>query len=794
MKLNEPTRMPGLPQENQSVSLAKNSFLENREGQPEWLKTTLASLGDAVVRMDECSCILLMNRAAERMTGWAEAEAVGRPLTEVLQIIDDATRLPVEYSTFHKIQSEKKGLVEHDKILISKDGRERIIGLRVAPIAQDGGASMGSILIFRDISDRHRLQKQILTQDNSERFFASIIESPNFAIVSKSLDGIIQTWNVGAQRLFGYTAEQAIGSHISLIIPVERMQDEELILGRICAGERVEQYETIHKTIAGDLIPVAITVSPIINELGTVVGISKIAVDISDRIRVELDLRQSEERYRALAEASATVVWRTDPKGELVFASDDWEKITGQTEKEKMGWGWLQAIHPDDHAKTIALWTESIKSQTLHENQFRVRTIDGNYRWFSVRGVPVFNSDGLMREWVGANTDFQDRKMAEDALRRLAANLSDMDRRKDEFLATLAHELRNPLAPIRSGLQVLQLSDISDEEADETRVMMERQLGQLVRLVDDLMDVSRIVTGKIELQMKSVLLSEVVNSAIETSRSLIDQMNHKLSVSLPSTPIRFDADFTRLSQVLLNLLNNAAKYSEPNGNIRVNAMQEGNDVIISVRDSGIGISSEHLPVIFDMFTQADQSLEKSRGGLGIGLSLVRRLVEMHGGTVEAKSAGLGSGSEFVVRIPTRVPRPTLAPAQPSNEKPEASSSLRILVVDDNRDSVTTLTMLLRRLGHQTRAAFDGEEAVAAAREFHPQVVLLDIGLPKLNGYEVCRWIRAQNQTEVVTIIAQTGWGQEETRQKTKEAGFDYHMVKPLDPNSLRKILDKLTNK
>jgi len=433
-----------------------------------------------------------------------------------------------------------------------------------------------------------------------------------------------------------------------------------------------------------------------------------------------------------------------------------------------------------------------MKNQTLHENQFRVRTLDGSYRWFSVRGVPVFNLDGSVREWVGANTDFHDRKMAEDALRRLATDLSDRDRRNDEFLATLAHELRNPLAPIRSGLQVLQLSDITDEEANQTRVMMERQLGQLVRLVDDLMDVSRIVTGKFELQIKSVLLSDVLNNAIETSRSLIDQMNHKLSVSLPGNPIRLDADFTRLSQVLLNLLNNAAKYSEPNGNISVNAVQEGNDVIISVRDSGIGISSEHLPVIFDMFTQADQSLEKSRGGLGIGLSLVRRLVEMHGGTVEAKSAGAGSGSEFVVRIPARVELPTLVPSQLSKEESKESSSLRILVVDDNRDSVTTLTMLLRRLGHQTRAAFDGEEAVAAAREFHPQVVLLDIGLPKLNGYEVCRWIRAQNQTEVVTIIAQTGWGQEETRQKTRDAGFDYHMVKPLDPNALRKILDKLT--
>ncbi len=629
-------------------------------------------------------------------------------------------------------------------------------------------------------------------QPDSERVLASIIESSHDAIVSKTLDGTILTWNTGAQRLFGYSTEQAVGSHISLIIPKEHMRDEELILSRICAGERVEHYETIRRRLNGSLIHVSITVSPIRNAAGEVVGASKIARDISDRIQAEVELHKSEERYRALVEASATVVWRTDPKGEVVFASDAWNKITGQTDEEKTGWGWLRSIHPDDHERTVELWDESLKNKTLHENQFRVRTREGAYRWFSVRGVPIFNADGSVREWVGANTDFHDRKTAEDALRSLAADLSEMGRRKEEFLATLAHELRNPLAPIRSGLQLLQLTDLSKDEAEQTRTMMERQLGQLVRLVDDLMDVSRIVTGKIELQKKSVLLSDVLNSAIETSRVLIDQMHHQLSVSLPSAPVRLDADFTRLAQVFLNLLNNAAKYTEPNGSICVSAHLDGKDVLVSVRDSGIGISSEQLPSIFDMFTQADQSLEKSRGGLGIGLSLVRRLVEMHGGTVNANSSGVGCGAEFVVRIPAQGEQQPEPPMKKSSEGEKTNSSLRILVVDDNRDSVATLTMLLRRLGHQTCAAFDGEEAVAAARRFDPQVVLLDIGLPKLNGYEVCRWIRAQNQSQYVTIIAQTGWGQEETRQKTSDAGFDHHMVKPLDPSTLRKILSKLT--
>ena len=758
------------------------------DSRSEWLQLALESISDAVIGTDVCSRLISMNRAAEQLTGWTSVDAIGRNLTEVFQVDDDNFNPKmIDPNMDCRIDPRCRNAT-----LAAKDGSQKAIEYCMYPTKSGQGDLLGGVLVFRDLSDRHQLERQIQEQHNSERFLASIIDSSNDAIVSKSLAGIIQTWNCGAQRLFGYSPEQAIGAHISLIIPEERMEDEDLILSRICAGERVEHYETVRRTNQGDLIHVSITVSPIRNQAGQVVGASKIARDISDRMRAEIELHQSEERYRALAEASATVVWRTDPNGEVVFASDRWNKITGQTDQEKTGWGWLQAIHPDDHSRTMELWKESLKNQTLHENQFRVKTREGYYRWFSVRGVPVFNADGSVREWVGANTDFHDRKIAEDGLRRLAADLSDMDQRKDEFLATLAHELRNPLAPIRSGLQLLHLSDLDAEDARQTVMMMERQLGQLVRLVDDLMDVSRIVTGKIELQIKSILLSDVLESAIESSRPLIEQMHHELNVSSSGAPIRLDADFTRLSQVVLNLLNNAAKYSEPNGKIDIHVSQVEGDAIISVRDGGIGISSGQLVSIFEMFTQADQSLEKSRGGLGIGLSLVRRLVEMHGGTVECKSAGVGLGSEFTVRIPTRRRFQATSNEQAAMDESNILSSLRILIVDDNRDSVTTMTMLLRRLGHQTFTAFDGEEAVAAAREFNPQVVLLDIGLPKLNGYEVCRWIRAQNQAHKVTIIAQTGWGQEETRQKTNEAGFDYHLVKPLDPNALRKILNNLT--
>ena len=399
--------------------------------------------------------------------------------------------------------------------------------------------------------------------------------------------------------------------------------------------------------------------------------------------------------------------------------------------------------------------------------------------------VPVFDADGKVEAVAGTTRDVTERKSMEDELRRLAATLSDADHRKDEFIATLAHELRNPLAPIRNGLQILKLVQNDPISREQSRAMMERQVDQLVRLVDDLLDVSRISRGKIELRRERVLLVDVLASAVETSRPLIEQMGHELSITPPPQPVVVDGDLTRLAQVFLNLLNNAAKYSERGGHIWLTTELRGTDVVVSVRDTGIGIAAEQLPRIFELFSQVDQSLEKSQGGLGIGLTLVRRLVEMHGGSVEARSEGPGRGSEFIVQLPIVAE----AAAEPPKKQEAASkSSLRILIVDDNHDSATSLALMLKYLGNVTRTAADGEEAIAATTEFQPQVVLLDIGLPKLNGYEACRRIRQLAGGKELLIIAQTGWGQDEDRQRTRDAGFDHHLVKPVEIATLMKLL------
>jgi signal transduction histidine kinase len=369
---------------------------------------------------------------------------------------------------------------------------------------------------------------------------------------------------------------------------------------------------------------------------------------------------------------------------------------------------------------------------------------------------------------------------------RLIRQLRDTDRRKDEFLATLAHELRNPLAPIRNALEVLSLTGDDDDAAGrETRALMERQLGQMVRLIDDLLDVSRITRGKLELRKERVELATVINNAVDTARPLIESRGHQLFLALPAQPVHLEGDPMRLAQVFSNLLNNAAKYTERGGSIWLTAAARDGMATVSVRDTGVGIPAEALPYIFEMFMQVDRSLEKSQGGLGIGLTLVKLLVELHGGVVEARSAGVGAGTAFSVRLPV-----SEAPPLPANPPRLAASSstCRVLVADDNRDAAESMGIMLRLMGNEVRLAYDGEEAVEEAARFHPDLVLLDIGMPRLNGYEAARRIRAEAASPVPRLVALTGWGQDEDKRRASEAGFDEHFTKPVDPEDLVRIV------
>ena len=379
--------------------------------------------------------------------------------------------------------------------------------------------------------------------------------------------------------------------------------------------------------------------------------------------------------------------------------------------------------------------------------------------------------------------------------RQMRDAMTESDRRKDEFLATLAHELRNPLAPVRNAIHILRARMPPTPELQWARDVIDRQVTQMTRLIDDLMDVSRISRGTFELRRERVALDDVVRSAVETSRPGIDASGHELSVYLASEPIYLDADVIRLAQVFANLLNNAAKYTGPGGRIAVTAEREVGMVSVTVQDSGIGIPAEKLTQVFEPFTQLDHSLERSRGGLGIGLALARRLVEMHGGTIEAHSPGPGGGSQFVVRLPLAARQGGLGPVAHVVRGPTpAVASYRILIADDNNDSATSLGILLNDAGYEVRTAGDGVQALETAAQFRPNIALLDIGMPKLNGYDVARQLRGQPWGRQMLLVALTGWGGAEHRQQTTQAGFDHHLTKPVDPAALTELLASMLAK
>jgi signal transduction histidine kinase/CheY-like chemotaxis protein len=425
------------------------------------------------------------------------------------------------------------------------------------------------------------------------------------------------------------------------------------------------------------------------------------------------------------------------------------------------------------------------ENQGYNEQEIVVERPDGSRRTALAHANPFCDEAGRVVGAVNILVDITDRKQAEDAVR-------ESDRRKSEFLAMLSHEQRNPLAPLRNGLQVMKLAGGNAEAVEQARGMMERQLARMVRLIDDLLVVSRITRGKLELRRERADRAGVVRGAVEGSRPLIEASAQRLTVPLSPESVWLDADPTRLAQVFANLLTNAAKYTDRGGDIRLTAERENGEVVVTVKDTGIGIAAEHLPWLFAMFSQVASALERSQGGLGIGLSRVKGLIEMHGGSIRARSEGLGQGSEFVVRLPVADGSTASMSQQPaSGEKATAKPRRRILVADDNRDAADSLAMMSRLAGHEVHAAHDGQDAVGAAAWFRPDVALLDIGMPKLNGFDAARRIREQPSGKDMVLVAITGWGQEEDKRRATEAGFDHHLTKPVDPAALEDLLTGL---
>jgi two-component system CheB/CheR fusion protein len=516
--------------------------------------------------------------------------------------------------------------------------------------------------------------------------------------------------------------------------------------------------------------------------------------DIEDRKRAEDTMRAAEERFRSLVDHAPVLIWGNDANGAL-FVNRACVIFTGCSAEELQESGWHAVLHPDDADDYLAQYEHAFQQRAKFEAQARIRRADGEYRWFKSVSVPRYG-DGAFLGYAGSSVDITEIRQYVSELARAEHTLREADRRKDRFLAVLAHELRNPLNPIRNAVAILGAGASRPQDVDWARNVIERQVGQLARLLDDLLDVSRITQNKLELRVQRVDVADVVNVAVETSRPLIDAREHKLDVVLPAKPVYVNADPGRLAQVLANLLNNAAKFTDAGGRLRVRAGERAGQIVISVKDNGRGISAENLPHVFDMFTQVDQGPARSRDGLGIGLGLARGLVLMHGGRLEAHSEGIGKGCEFVVSLPAAAAVASSSPGaipRPRQATPYGGeqSGLRIMVADDVRDSAEGLAVLLRIGGNDVRTATDGEEALQLASEFHPEVAVLDIGMPKLSGYEVARQIRGQPWGEDAVLIALTGWGQQDDIRRALDVGFNYHMVKPVNIPQLQELLEQL---
>ncbi|HXT04534.1 MAG TPA: ATP-binding protein, partial [Casimicrobiaceae bacterium] len=551
-------------------------------------------------------------------------------------------------------------------------------------------------------------------------------------------------------------------------------------------------YRILH--IGGDWRWMSVRAVPVQDAGGAVREWIGMNIDITEYKAAEAARRESDERYRTLFEAAPMAIFVCDRDGLIQYynrrAAELWgrepecgvERYCGSVRL------WLPdgTLLPIERSPMVGVLATGAPARNV---DVEIERPDGSRLPVLVNFAPMLDASGKITGAITSFVDITQQKETAAALQRVSIELVDADRHKDEFLAMLAHELRNPLAPIRNALAIMRRTTSDAGRPIQPAVdMMERQVSQLVRLVDDLLDVSRISRGRIELQRERMEMASAVHRAVELVGPLIEAMNHELTVTLPPEPIYMDADATRLAQVIGNLLNNASKFTRRGGRIGLTVERDGGDAVIRVQDTGIGIDKAQLPRVFDLFMQVDSSLKRSATGLGIGLGLVKQLVSLHDGTVVAQSGGIGQGSEFIVRLP--VSDAAAAPSVPETtlEAPTTATPRRILIVDDNRDSADSMATMLNLNGHEIETAVDGLAALDAAGSFRPDVILLDIGLPKLNGYDVVRRIRAEPWGKRIVLIAVTGWGRDEDRERSREAGFDHHLVKPVNLAALTKLL------
>ena len=642
------------------------------------------------------------------------------------------------------------------------------------------------------VQDRDRaLEQSNSALRESEARFRGTFETAAVGVANVTPQGRFALVNDRLCEILGYSRAELLQRTFAEITHPDDLEADwghvrELLAGKAAAYSMEKRY--FHRD--GRVVWANLTVSLFRDQAGAPQYFIGVIEDIGQRKAAEDALLERERRFTALANAVPQLVWVSRPDGSIEYVNEGWYRFSGLSRPAHIE-SWCEFLHGEDRERANRRWTRALQTGNPYEDEFRLRKADGTYRWFLARASADCDSAGTILRWFGTCTDVDSAKRIEADLRATEEALREADQRKDVFIATLAHELRNPLAPLRIAARLLASPSLDATQLENTRAIIGRQTAQMALLLDDLLDASRITRGALELKKDYIDLADCVAAAIEAARPLLERKQHHLTVHAAAQPLILDADPLRLTQIITNLLTNAGKYTDPGGEIALSTAARDHFAVISVRDSGIGLTPQTLPKLFQMFSQVQAAGSRSEGGLGIGLALARGLTELHGGHIEAHSDGPGKGSEFRVFLP-RPAKASGAP-EPVGDEPRIQSvrRRRILVVDDNRDAADSLALFLGLAGHEVSVAYSGTEALRVAAPLHPELLLLDIGMPGMSGYELAVQLQRFPWVADATLVALTGWGQDEDRKRARAAGFDHHMTKPIDPATIQSLLHQI---
>jgi len=779
-----------------SVGGLKHSVERLRHPQ-QWFQVTLSGVGDAVIAVDAKGCVAFLNPVAQSLTGWSQEEARGKQLGDVYCSVNEETREPLENPA---VRVMRDGLVSGQasySLLIAKDGRETSIQESGVPVRDSDGKLLGAVLVFRDTTDIGERRKA----EETRALLAGIVDSSEDAIISKSLEGIIRSWNAAAERLFGYSAEEAIGKSITLITPLDRAEEEHMILKRLSQGERIEHFETIRVSKSGRHIDISLTISPIRDNSGRIIGASKIARDITEQKRAAEELRQQRKLLEITLSSIGDAVIATDTAGMVTFLNPRAEVLTGWIQEEAQGQS-LERIFKIVNEKT----REKAENPALRAMREGVITGLANHtvliskegRELSIddSGAPIKDTEGKLLGSVLVFRDISERRQTEDertvllASERAARERAEAaSRAKDEFVAMISHEIRSPLTSILGWAHMLRQGTLDQAAVDRALETIERNAKTQVQLIEDLLDISRVVTGRLSLNVRPLDVTKIIEAAVDLIRPAAEAKSIKLSVLLDRKGSLVTGDPDRLQQVFWNLLSNAVKFTPTGGNINVKLIDLKSHLQIAITDSGAGINPEFLPYVFDRFSQADNTSARKHGGLGLGLAIVRHLVELHGGSVRADSPGEGKGATFTVTFPAR----------PDNEKGELRGvgaaglpgsftdtlvleGLRVMIVDDEPETRDLLTAMLVQRRAEVKACGSAAEALAVIESWRPSVLVSDVGMPDEDGYTFTKRVRMlSSECSGIPAVALTAYARSEDRMRALASGFQMQWPNPSKP-------------